>query len=67
MYVLLDSHLSRSKSRRMAAEAAERARVEREGRVVLRLKMADLFAKRDSISAKMETPTDNIRGDTLMS
>lgn len=64
VYVLLDSHLSQSKSRRMAAEAAERARVEREGRVVLRLKMADLFAKRDRISAKMETPTDNIRGDT---
>ena len=46
----------------MAAEAAEKARVEREGLVLLRLKMADLFAKRDSISAKMDTSTDNIRG-----
>ena len=46
----------------MAAEVAEKARVEREGLVLLRLKMADLFAKRDSISAKMETSTDNIRG-----
>ena len=51
-----------SKSRRMAAEAAERARVEREGLVVLKLKMADLFANRDTIATKMAGPTENIRG-----
>ena len=51
-----------SKSRRMAAEAAERARVEREGLVVLKLKMADLFANRDTIVTKMAGPTENIRG-----
>ncbi|CAI8036981.1 Uncharacterized protein FLJ43738 [Geodia barretti] len=61
IFALHDSHVSKSKSRRMAAEAAEKARVEREGLVLLRLKMADLFAKRDSISAKMDTSTDNIR------
>jgi hypothetical protein len=61
IFALHDSHVSKSKPRRMAAEVAEKARVEREGLVLLRLKMADLFAKRDSISAKMETSTDNIR------
>lgn len=54
--------MSRSKLRQMEAEAAERARIEKEGVVVLRLKMADLFAKRDSIATKMTSPTDNIRG-----
>ena len=54
--------MSRHKIRQMEAEAAERARVEREGVVVLRLKMADLFAKQDFIIAKMDTPIDNIKG-----
>lgn len=46
----------------MEAAAAERARVEREGVVVLRLRMADLFAKQDIIATKLSSPTDNIRG-----
>ena len=46
----------------MAAEVAEKARVEREGLVVLRLKMADLFAKRDNISTQMKSSTHNIKG-----
>ena len=60
--LLSDSHVPKSKSSRVTAEAAEKARVEREGIVLLKLKMADLFAKRDSISANMEASTDNIRG-----
>ena len=54
--------MSRSKLRRLEAEAAEKARLEREGVVVLRLKMADLFAKRDSIKTKLDSPIDNIKG-----
>ena len=54
--------MSRSKLRRLEAEAAEKARLEREGVVVLRLKMADLFAKQDSIKTKLDSPIDNIKG-----
>ena len=54
--------MSQHKIRQMEAEAAERVRVEREGVVVLRLRMADLFAKRDSITAKMDGPVGNIKG-----
>ena len=46
----------------LEAEAAEKVRVEREGLVVLRLRMADLFAKRDSIVTKMDSPIANIKG-----
>lgn len=54
--------MSKSKVRQMEAVAAERARLEREGVVVLHLKMADLFGKRDIIATKLSSPTDNIRG-----
>ena len=54
--------MSRHKIRQMEAEAAERMRIEREGVIMLRLRMADLFAKRDSITAKMDGPIANIKG-----
>ena len=53
---------SRHRIRQLEAEAAERDRVEREGVVVLRLRMADLFAEQDSIVSKLDTPVANIRG-----
>ena len=58
----LNVGMSRHKIRQMEAEAAERMRVEKEGVVVLRLRMADLFAKRDSITARMDGQIDNIKG-----
>lgn len=60
--IILVTGMSQNKIRQMEAEAAERVRVEREGLVVLRLRMADLFAKRDIITTKMDGPIDNLRG-----
>ena len=45
--------MSRQKQKRLEAEAAEAARIEREGIAVLRLQMSDLFAKRTVISTKV--------------
>lgn len=64
--LICNSEMSRGKMRRMEAEAAERARQEREGVVMLRLKMADLFAKQDCISKKMDGPIDNVKGRQLL-
>ena len=54
--------MSRHKVHQLEAEVAEKVKVEREGLVVLRLRMADLFAKRDSIVTRMDSPIANIRG-----
>jgi len=48
--------------RRLEAEAAEQARVAREGVAVLRLRMSDLFAKRTSISAAIEQAVKDLKG-----
>lgn len=66
MNMIFYTGMSKSKVRQMEAEAAERARVEREGVVVLRLRMADLFGKRDIIATKLNSPTDDIRGTLHM-
>ena len=66
MNMIFYTGMSKSKVHQMEAEAAERARVEREGVVVLRLRMADLFGKRDIIATKLNSPTDNIRGTLHM-
>ena len=42
--------------------AAEQAREEREGVALVRVAMADLFAKHGSISNKLEHPIKNIQG-----
>ena len=47
--------------RQLETEAAEKNRIEREGLVVLRLKMANLFAKQESILAQMSNPVGNIK------
>ena len=57
--------MQRSKSRRLAAEAAEKERVEREGLVVLRLKMADLFGKKNTICVKLDHSVENVKGTLL--
>ena len=54
--------LSRRKAKRLEAEAAEAARIAREGMVVLRLRMSDLFAKQTSISVKMQEAVKNLKG-----
>ena len=41
---------------------AEQAREERDGVAVVRLAMADLFAKQGTISNKLDTPVKNIQG-----
>ena len=43
-------------------EAAEQAREEREGVAIVRLAMADLFAKHGIISNKLDSPIKNIQG-----
>ena len=58
--------MSKSKVRQIEAAAAERSRVEKEGVVVLHLRMADLFGKRDIIATKLNSPTDNIQGTSHM-
>ena len=54
--------LSRRKAKRLEAEAAEVARIAREGMAVLRLRMSDLFAKQTSISVKMQEAVKNLKG-----
>ena len=46
----------------MEAAAAEQAREEREGVAIVRLAMADLFAKHGTITNKLASPVKNIQG-----
>lgn len=47
--------------RQHAAEEAEKQRIEREGLVVLRVNMSDLFSKKGSVHARMETPMESLK------
>lgn len=54
-HFLLSAGLSRRKLKQLQMEAAEQARIDREGIAMLEIKMADLFAVgKESVSADLE-------------
>ncbi len=55
-FLLCATGLSRRRQKQLEAEAADQARIDREGIAVLRVRMSDLFAKRSTISAKVSPP-----------
>ena len=59
---LLPPVLSRRTLRQREAEAAEKAREEREGVVLLRLPLAELFAKHGLITTQLDAPVKDIKG-----
>ena len=61
-YYHLFSVASRRALKNTDLEAAEQAKEEREGVAIVRLAMADLFAKQGTISNKLDAPIKNIQG-----
>ena len=54
--------ISRRTLKLREAEAAEKAREEKEGVVLLRLPLAELFAKQGVITTQLDSPVKNIKG-----
>ena len=53
--------ISRRKQKRLEAEAAEEARIEREGIAVLRVKLLDLFGKHGYTKVKLDSPVKDLK------
>lgn len=47
--------------RQLDAEEAERLRIDKEGLIVLKIKMSDLFSKQGSASTCMESPVEDLK------
>ena len=53
--------MSKRRLKQLQAEAAEKARIDKEGIAMLSIKLSDLFAGRKSVTARMATPVANLK------
>lgn len=53
--------MSKRRLKQLQVETVEKTRIDKEGIAVLSIKLSDLFAGRTSVTAKMTTPSANLK------